>query len=295
VNRPFGTRSAMPALGLALCLTAIGAPAAFAAGPPSENVIVGQPPDDNETNDRSAEEQARYAEKLAVADAIGADVEAQAAQPAAGDLTAMMALPPCDFGCAPTKKILETYARQQATSYYCGPASAQVAINYSRGYFYAKKGGERTDTNWKPQSKIAEWAGTTSSSGTSGANLEDALNRSNAILRPTSSWIYAYASTGDLGALHDKVVTDIHYYGMPLIIPVRPHQPDKPYHLESWPVAIAAWHWILIRGYNGLGPEDATLYYNDSAKGYYGGTGAYADTALTLWKVNRYSSDMIIW
>jgi hypothetical protein len=193
-------------------------------------------------------------------------------------------------------KILATNFRQQKTSYWCGPASAQVAINLSRGYFFAKKGGEDPDTNYRLQSEIADWASTTASYGTSGANLENALNRPKAVLPPTSDWIYVFAGTGDLDAFHNKVVTDVHAYGMPLISLVRPNEPGKEFHLSSWQgPAIHAGHWIVLRGYFGLDASTATIYYNDSSEGYQGGTGAYGDSALTMWKVSHYHSDMIIW
>jgi len=262
----------------------------MAAGPSSPGPLVGQPPNDRATNTWTPEQQAKYDAKRAVAARVADQMGA-----GSGDATIMAALPPCESECPPSTKILSTHARQQSTSYFCGPASAQVAINLSRGYFYTAKNGERANTNWKTQSKIAEWAKTTPAGGTSGANLEAALNRNNAVLPPTPSWIYAYVATGDLDSLLAKVVTDVHSYGMPLILPVRPHQPDKRYFLESWPDEIAAWHWILLRGYIGLTASAATISYNDSAEGYWGGTGAYQDTALTVWKVNHFSSDMIIW
>jgi hypothetical protein len=83
---------------------------------------------------------------------------------------------------------------------------------------------------------------------------------------------------------------------MPLISLVRPNEPGKEYHLSSWQgPAIHAGHWIVLRGYFGLDASTATIYYNDSSDGYQGGTGAYGDSALTMWKVSHYHSDMIIW
>jgi len=267
-------------LGIALAL-----PTAVLAGKPERGAVAGQLEVDRTTTIKTAEQQAWADAKTDLATDVAASMAGDGAE-----LTAYrMAAPP-------STRILETRFRQQKTSYWCGPASAQVAINLSRGYFFAKKGGEDPDTNFRLQSEIADWANTTASHGTSGANLENALNKPKAVLKPTADWIYIFAGTGDLDRFHTKVVTDVHGYGMPLISLVRPNEPGKEYHLSSWQgPEIHAGHWIVLRGYSGLNASNATIYYNDSSEGYQGGTGAYADTALTMWKVSHYHSDMIIW
>lgn len=260
-------------------------PTAVVAGKPAQSAPAGQLEVDRTTTTKTPEQQAWADAKTDLADDVAAFMAGDG-----GAVAESRALGP------PSKKILETHFRQQRTSYWCGPASAQVAINLSRGYFFAKKGGEDPDTNFRLQSEIAEWANTTASSGTSGANLENALNRPKAVLKPTADWIYIFAGTGDLDRFHSKVVTDVHGYGMPLISLVRPNEPGKDYHLSSWQgPPIHAGHWIVLRGYGGLNASTATIYYNDSSDGYQGGTGAYADSALTMWKVSHYHSDMIIW
>ena len=57
--------------------------------------------------------------------------------------------------CAPPSYNLLTYARRQYTDWYCGPATAQVIINYTRGIFKSKLGGQDPDTNYKKQTYIA--------------------------------------------------------------------------------------------------------------------------------------------
>lgn len=266
-------------------LIAWSLPAAVLAGKPVQGAPAGQLEVDRTTTTKTPEQQAWADAKTDLAESLAAAMGGDAATLAESRLAG-----------PPAKKILETHFRQQKTSYWCGPASAQVAINLSRGYFFAKKGGEDPDTNYRLQSEIAAWANTTASYGTSGANLENALNRPRAVLKPTADWIYIFAGTGDLDAFHNKVVTDVHGYGMPLISLVRPNEPSKEYHLSSWQgPPIHAGHWIVLRGYSGLNASSATIYYNDSSEGYQGGTGAYADTALTMWKVSHYHSDMIIW
>jgi len=266
-------------------LIALALPTAVLAGKPGQGAVAGQLEVDRTTTIKTPEQQAQANAKTDLAADVAASMAGDGAAPAESKVVG-----------PPSLKILPTNFRQQKTSYWCGPASAQVAINLSRGYFFAKKGGEDPDTNYRLQSEIADWANTTASSGTSGANLENALNKPKAVLKPTADWIYIFAGTGDLGAFHTKVVTDVAAYGMPLISLVRPNEPGKQYHLSSWQgPAIHAGHWIVLRGYNGLDARDATIYYNDSSEGYQGGTGAYGDSALTMWKVSHYHSDMIIW
>ena len=266
-------------------LIALALPAAVLAAKPAPGAPVGQIEVDRTTTTKTPEQEAWANAKAELAAGIAASVAGEDAAASQARLVE-----------PPHSKILETHFRQQRTSYWCGPASAQVAINLSRGYFFAKKGGEDPDTNYRLQSEIADWANTTASYGTSGANLENALNRPKAVLKPTEDWIYIFAYTGDFEAFHNKVVTDVHAYGMPLISLVRPNEPGKDYHLSSWQgPAIHAGHWIVLRGYSGLDAGSATIYYDDSSEGYQGGTGAYADTALTMWKVSHYHSDMIIW
>jgi hypothetical protein len=273
-----------PAVLLGLSI-ALALPTAVLAGKPERGAPAGQLEVDQTTTIKTPEQQARAATKTDTAAAVAASMAGDTVAPSESRVMG-----------PPSMKILATNFRQQKTSYWCGPASAQVAINLSRGYFFAKKGGEDPDTNYRLQSEIAEWANTTASYGTSGANLENALNRPKAVLPPTSDWIYIFAGTGDLDAFHNKVVTDVHAYGMPLISLVRPNEPGKEFHLSSWQgPAIHAGHWIVLRGYSGLGASDASIYYNDSSEGYQGGTGAYVDSALTMWKVSHYHSDMIIW
>jgi hypothetical protein len=273
---------AAPAVVLAFSMTMLSPLTVLAGGGASPT---GQLEVDRTTSVKTAEQQARIDAKLARAASLETSTTAHSGA-AAMSLAAAL----------PAYRVLETYARQQKTSYWCGPASAQVAINLSRGYFFSQPGGENAKTNYRLQSEIAAWANTTASSGTSGANLERTLNRPKAILRPTPDWIYIFADHGDLEAYYDKVVADIFGSGMPLISLVRPNEPGKEHHLSSWDGApIHAGHWIVLHGYGGLDPYYATIFYNDSSEGYQGGTGAYSDPALTMWKVSHYHSDMIIW
>jgi hypothetical protein len=290
VNHP---KIVTPAVLLGLVMALMLPVAAFGAEPET-GAPSGQLEVDRTTTTKSPEQQARVNAKLDRAAQVAASVGDAARL--AGSSKEGTFLVPGGEQWPPLSRILPTNFRQQKTSYWCGPASAQVAINYSRGYFYTQKGGENPDTNYRLQSEIAAWANTTASSGTSGANLENALNRPKAILKPTSDWIYIFSGHGDLDAFHNMVVTDIAEYGMPLISLVRPNEPGKAHRLSSWDgPAIHAGHWILLRGYSGLNPDSSAIFYDDSSEGYQGGTGAFSDPALTMWKVSHYHSDMIIW
>lgn len=200
----------------------------------------------------------------------------------------------CGPDCPPTSLALSAYARQQAQSYYCGPASGQVAINLSWGIYNSNTGGTTTSNNKYTQATIASHMSTTTN-GTSGANLAGGLN--DLVLKPVPEWVYLYAASGDGSALHGKVVTDTWQYGMTLDLPVKPHDPGKMYYLTSWPSAITAWHWIGIRGYYKFwdGTRTPLFYYTDSAGGYGGSTGRYSDPSLDVWYTNSYNTGNVVW
>jgi hypothetical protein len=109
------------------------------------------------------------------------------------------------------RTVLNVRARHQMTVYWCGPASGQVVINYSRGYVYDSLNGDNTATNWKPQATIATWMKTTESQGTLGSNLAAALNRTDAVKKPIPEWSYVYGRNSDAQDLHSKVVADVLY------------------------------------------------------------------------------------
>lgn len=197
-----------------------------------------------------------------------------------------------------TKVVLDVHARRQSTSYWCGPASGQVVINYSRGYDADSLNGDSTTTNWRSQATIANWMKTTQSTGTLGGNLAAALNRADAVVKPVAEWSYLYAKNADGEDLHGKVVADVHLYEMPLVIAVKPHKVDAEFYLPSWPrEAPGAKHWVVIYGYDGLwdGTKDPTLYYADSSGNGSKSPGLYEVSSLIMWKVNEYNASTIVW
>lgn len=197
-----------------------------------------------------------------------------------------------------SKVVLPVRARHQSTTYWCGPASGQVVINYSRGYVYDSLNGDSTSTNWKTQATIASWMKTTQSAGTLGGNLAAALNRSDAVLKPVPEWTYLYARNTDGEDMHAKVIADVHLFAMPLVIAVKPHKADADYWLPSWPrEAIGAKHWVVIYGYDGLwdGTDGPTVYYTESSGNGSKNPGLYVVSSMTMWKVNQYNASTIVW
>lgn len=196
------------------------------------------------------------------------------------------------------KDVLPVRARHQSTTFWCGPASGQFVINYSRVYVYDSLNGDSTTTNWKTQATIASWMKTTQSSGTLGGNLAAALNRPDAVRKPVAEWTYLYARNTDGADMHAKVVADVHLFAMPLVIAVKPHKADADYWLPSWPrEAIGAKHWVVIFGYDGLwdGTDGPVLYYAESSGNGSKNPGLYMVSSLTMWKVNQYNASTIVW
>ena len=195
-------------------------------------------------------------------------------------------------------KVLAVRARHQSTVYWCGPASGQVVINYSRGYVYDSLNGDNSSTNWKTQATLANWMNTTEALGTPGWRLTAALNRPDAVLKPFPEWSYVYGDNTDGADLNAKVVTDISQFAMPLVIAVKPHKTDAAYWLPSWPrEAGNAKHWVVVFGYDGLwdGTQGLQLYYTESAGNGNKNPGVYTVDSDTMWNVNQYNASTIVW
>ena len=261
---------------------------AIAAGP--VQIANGEPDNDVQLSVLTPAQATFVARKLAMAAAIGSGGGATK-RPAGGIAPAYA----CEFDpCQPTwlptpAKTLMTKARQQNNWYYCGPATGQVVINWSRGIINGNNDGEDLTTNWRRQSKIAVWMSTTTA-GTGGANLATGLNNTNAVLKPTVDWTYIYADNGTMQDFYNKVVTDIDRFGMPLVLATAPHLSGAGVNfLESWPnVAPGAHHWIVIRGYDGLwGGASQIIKYQDSSAGFGGATGAFDDSISVVWNVSK--------
>jgi hypothetical protein len=293
---------------MAVAATALLPGAVVAGGPGPSGVGApgnGQPDDDTQLSVLTPAQEAFMQLKLDMAAAIAPVGQPGAKASKSRTATVACEFDPCDDpgpwpadGPPPDSKTLLTKARQQNNNYFCGPASGQVVINWSRGIIDGNNDGEDATTNWRKQSKIAEWMRTTTA-GTGGANLAAGLNHPNAVLKPIPEWVYSYANTGSPKEFHNKVVTDIATFGMPLVLATAPHIHNAGVNfLESWPKEYpGAHHWIVIRGYDGLwGSPSPTIKYQDSSARYGGGTGAYADLSSVLWQVNEWNQGgNIVW
>jgi hypothetical protein len=292
---------------LAISAVAVLLPgSALAAGPDAAvRVAAGQPEGDTRLSLLTPAQAAFMALKLRMAESIAA-VGASGGKASKRPVQAVQCeLDPCEPNPGwpppsgpPASRILNTKTRQQNNHYFCGPATGQIAINWSRGITSSHPNGENAATNWRKQSQIAVWMKTTTA-GTGGANLANGLNHPQAVLKPTPDWVYSYASTGGQQAFHSKVVTDIAGFSMPLILATVPHDAGAGLnYLESWPnVFPGAHHWILLRGYTGLwGSSNPTISYQDTSAGFGGGTGTYDDFTSVMWQVNEWNQGgHIVW
>ena len=307
-------------IGAVVAVVATASLPAFAIGAGPVRFADGEPADDSKLSVLTPAETAFVQRKLTLAAQIGTGGRAPA-QSSAGAAPIPCEFDPCEFAwptrppsappttptpttappppAPPTAKTLATRARQQNNYYFCGPASGQVVINWSRGIINGNNDGEDATTNWRRQSKVAEWMGTTTA-GTGGANLASGLNNPSAVLKPTSDWVYIYADNGTTQALYQKIVTDVAVYGMPLVLATAPHISGAGvYYLESWPkVAAGAHHWIVLRGYDGAwgNPSAISIKYQDSSAGYGGATGAFDDSLAVIWQVSKWNQGgHVVW
>jgi hypothetical protein len=138
---------------------------------------------------------ANFALKEATVAEIAAALAGGGGRGSDGGITTQAAEDPWD---PPVRAGVDARARQQAKWFWCGPAAGQVVINWSRGYFFDNLNGENASTNWRKQSTLAGWMGTNDQTGTWGGSLAAALNRSDAVLKPVSTWVYSYRDTGTL-------------------------------------------------------------------------------------------------
>jgi hypothetical protein len=206
----------------------------------------------------------------------------------------------------PRSYALATYARNQNNGYYCGPATAQVIINHSRGVFSSNTNGENADTNYKKQSFIAtrllwynatleRWENTNTVGQTNAYMLRNGLNE---LANRPSGFGYAVVPTGTGSEWHAKIITDTYTWHMAFAASVKMTSTTR--RLVSWsPIAsgVTVRHWLAIRGYNGLwdGTDNAKVLYNDSTANLGGGTGSYSDSSLKMWQLNTSHTARVVW
>jgi hypothetical protein len=295
-------------------LTAATFASPAAAGKPSsgQRVIGGGPPADEPWIAPTAEEQQsldlRLAEALQIEDAsrvsLSGDVSSNGfcetvSRPDAEQVTTSTA-------CAPISYSLLTYARRQNLDFYCGPATAQVIINRSRGIYSSNIDGENATTNYKKQSYIAtrllwynnakeRWENTNTIGSTNAYMLKNGLNE---LAKIPSGFIYGVVATGTGAQWHSKIVTDTQEWHMAFGTPVK--MTSSSARLTSWdpiPPGVTVLHWLAIRGYSGRwdGTNNAKVYFNDSSDRQGGGTGSYIDSSLKMYTLNQWHTARVVW
>jgi hypothetical protein len=206
----------------------------------------------------------------------------------------------------PRSYALATYARNQNNGFYCGPATAQVIINHSRGVYSANTNGENADTNYKKQSFIAtrllwyntsasRWENTNTIGQTNAYMLRNGLNE---LADLPSGFTYAVVPTGTGSEWHSKIITDTYTWRMAFAASVKMTSTTR--RLISWAAiarGVEVRHWLTIRGYNGFwdGTDTAKVLYNDSTADLGGGTGSYSDSSLKVWQLNTSHTARVVW
>lgn len=182
-------------------------------------------------------------------------------------------------GC--TSDFVAIYPRQQIKSYFCGPATVQQVINYTRGIFSWDQA-----TNWFRQQQISDWWTKTDLYGGTSPYMERVGMNAGSKL-PAGFTYYEYRVTSGAD-WHGKIITDVTGWNMPLTAAVAPHDVNFNYWLTSWegnrPVNTG--HWIVMRGYYGRwdGTRGPLVYYTDSSGGYGGSTGRYFDPSYDVYQ-----------
>ncbi len=288
----------------AVLLAAIASPAA-AAGP--NPVVIGGGDDPAIVVEQSADELAVPAAKVEQAARLRAAVEAASRHGtgrAAGRPQPNLVPPVCTGDCPPATFALNSYARQQINWYFCGPASAQVIINQTRDVVSSSTAGQATTTNYRTQSVIGSFIGTTDTSGSSSWMVRDGLNHF-ADLDDSGGYV-PFTVLDDIANgsdFHWAMVHATWILRRGAAVPVQMTFSSQ--HLASW--ASSSWwsshsgsivrHWLSVRGYSGFwdGTYGPTLAYTDSAGGYGGQTGNFVSASRMVYNLNQANSGRIVY
>ena len=197
------------------------------------------------------------------------------------------------FGATPSERIaavagsgscvsdfLAVYPRQQIKSYYCGPATVQQVINYTRGIFT----WDESVNSFRQQSISDLWLKADANGGTSPYRERIGMNAGSRLPAGFTYYEYQVTSGADW---HGKVITDVTGWNMPLTAAVAPRDVGAPYFLSSWANSrpVNTGHWIVVRGYYGKwdGTRGPLVYYTDSSGGAGGSTGRFYDPSYDVY------------
>ena len=190
------------------------------------------------------------------------------------------------------------YPRQQVKWYFCGPATVQQVINYTRGIFSSNQG-----VNAFTQQQISDWwLKADANGGTSPYRERVGMNAGSII---PAGFIYMEHQVTSGADWHGHVITDVTGWNMPLTAAVAPRDVGFNFFLQSWEnsTPVNTGHWIVLRGYYGKwdGTRGPLVYYTDSSGGAGGSTGRFYDPSYdvyqTLIKTNRVHTQgkWIVW
>jgi hypothetical protein len=305
-------RRLLPMVLAVIAVTAVTSPAL--AGKPinGPRVVGGGSPDDEPWIPPTIEQQESLNVRLAQAAALNAgSMQLKTTQsiesgfcPTSSHTAGVDAVTSTD--CAPVSYTLATYARRQYNDFYCGPATAQVIINRSRGIYSSNVDPQNTSTNYKTQTYIASrllwynsalgrWENTNTAGQTNAYMLTNGLNE---LARLPSGFIFAVVPTGTGSEWHSKIITDTQQWHMAFGTAIKMTSTSP--RLSSWqPISAGTevHHWIPIRGYSGRwdGTNTPKVYYNDSSGQQGGGTGSYSDSSLKVYNLNHWHTARVVW
>jgi hypothetical protein len=291
--------TAVASVAAAVLLAAISSPAA--AGEPGP-IVIGGGDDPSITVAQTADDLAVTRWKLREAARLRSVVEQASRLPAHRHGPQPALVPPPCGNCPPDTFVLDSWARQQITWYYCGPASAQVIINQTRGVVSSSTSGQSTTTNYRAQSVIGSFMGTNDSSGSSSGMVRSGLNEFANLDVPGGHVGFTIADGLSGNDFHWAMVEATWSLQRGAAVPVQMTFSSQ--HLASWtssswwnhnPGAIVR-HWTSVRGYSGFwdGTYGPTLYYTDSAGGYGGQTGNFVTPSRLLYNLNQANSGRIV-
>lgn len=173
------------------------------------------------------------------------------------------------------------YPRQQVKAWYCGPATVQQVINYTRGIF-----SWDNRVNAFTQQQISDWwLKADLYGGTSPYTERVGMNAGS---RLPAGFTYAEYQVVSGADWHSKIITDVTGWNMPLTAAVAPHDIGFAYFLSSWAnfKPVNTGHWIVMRGYYGKwdGTRNPLVYYTDSSGGLGGSTGRFYDPSYDVYQ-----------
>lgn len=234
------------------------------------------------TRDRSTAEAAALCPSSAseLADLDGAAMAQRAESPEASDATPAERIAAVSGSGACVSDFLAIYPRQQIKSYYCGPATVQQVINYTRGIFTWD-----ASVNTFGQQAISDlWLKADANGGTSPYRERVGMNAGSRLPAGFTYYEYQVTSGADW---HGKVITDVTGWNMPLTAAVAPRDVGALYFLSSWANSrpVNTGHWIVVRGYYGKwdGTRGPLVYYTDSSGGAGGSTGRFYDPSYDVY------------